>query len=105
MIVFLLTLGAISCFFSAWQDFRNREIHIAPLGLYGLAGMCYRLLEDGWSFWGEWLLNLTIETMMLGTAWVGYRLRGEKRIMDVKIGWGDAIFLALLGIWLKPYWF
>lgn len=105
MTAFFLTLGAGNCLLTAWQDFRYREIHILPLGLFALGGVCYRLSEDGWGFPGDWLVNLVLLATMLSIVWLVYKLRGTKKVMDVKMGWGDVIFLIILGIWLKPFWF
>ncbi|MEZ4776121.1 MAG: prepilin peptidase [Bacteroidia bacterium] len=105
MTIFFLTLGAGNCLLTAWQDFRYREIHILPLGLLALGGVCYRCNEDGWGFAGDWMINLAFLATILGVVWVVYRVRGTEKVMDVKMGWGDVIFLMILGIWFKPFWF
>ncbi|MDX2247955.1 MAG: prepilin peptidase [Bacteroidia bacterium] len=105
MTAFFLTIGAGNCLITACQDFRYREIHLLPLIFFALSGVFYRYSESGWAFLGEWLTNLTLLASMLSLVWLFYRIKGTKKVMDVKMGWGDVIFLAILGIWLKPFSF
>lgn len=105
MTTLYLTLGAGNCLATAWQDFRTREIHIIPLLLFAASGFCYRYERVGWGFLEEWLTNVLLLSTMFGLVWLGYRFRGAKQVMDVKMGWGDVIFLFILGIWLEPFLF
>ena len=97
--------GAGNGLLTAWQDFRSREIHILPLGLMALSGILFRSFKHQWFWIHAFMINMMMLIAMIGIIYGFYRLKGEKKIMDVKMGWGDVIFLIILGIWFDPEWF
>ena len=98
-------VGAGNGLVTAWQDFRSREIHILPLGLMALSGILFRSFKHQWFWLHAFMVNMMMLIAMMGIIYGFYRMKGEKNIMDVKMGWGDVIFLIILGIWFDPEWF
>jgi hypothetical protein len=105
MIWLCIITACISCLWIALEDFKTREIHIYPFLLLILSGLGYQYLTIKWKAWESFSLNLTILGFIFFSIIFLYRLKGEKQIMDTKMGWGDWIFLLGLASWLEPQFF
>ncbi len=102
MWICLLGVGWICCLVIARQDFRRREIHVGPLLLFGLLGGLIRYREWGQVFWHFFLSNIIVVGILLVSILLFFRLKGEKEVMDVKLGWGDIVMLLGLASWMEP---
>lgn len=85
-----------------WQDMKTREIHLVPLVFLAATGISYR-----WSLYGKttllsFVINLAFLTAMLLSVILIYRLKGERKIMDRMLGWGDVLTLVALAAWMEP---
>jgi hypothetical protein len=92
--------GCLSSLVIAWQDFRHREIHLVPVGLFLISGLAYRLSQDRAGFWESPLLNLLLIGIIFLVILLFYRIKGERQVMDSKLGWGDVVIWLCLAFWM-----
>lgn len=102
MWILLLGVAWICCLIIAQQDFRHREIHVAPLIVFGILGGLIHWREWGSIFWQHLIANVVVVGLLLGSILLYFRLRGDHQVMDVKLGWGDIVMLLCLASWLEP---
>ncbi len=91
----------VTCLLIAWQDFRTREIHIAPLILLGVTGLMTMWRAESVGF----LVNGGIIGALLLVIHLVYFLKGERQVMNRLLGWGDVWVLVAVGCWLDPQGF
>ncbi|MEM6766788.1 MAG: hypothetical protein AAF655_17770 [Bacteroidota bacterium] len=98
----LVVIGLLSCVWIAWEDLKSRYIHILPFLLLGISGAIYLYL----SFPKEWyiylLLNLGGVGILMLLLGLIYRWKGEKNILDNKLGLGDIFMFGSLACWFMP---
>jgi len=85
-----------------WQDFKTREIHVFPLIGLALSGLFQHGIHVPTFTLISFLINLSIIAFILLSVLLIYRLRGERKIMDRLLGWGDILSLAALAAWMEP---
>jgi len=85
-----------------WQDIKTREIHLIPVLLLAATGLNYSWSTSGKTALISFLINLAFLTCMLLSVVFIYRIKGEKRIMDRMLGWGDVLTLVALAAWMEP---
>ncbi|MEL7531380.1 MAG: hypothetical protein AAFN10_08745 [Bacteroidota bacterium] len=102
MYTLLMILGIVLAGLIAWQDFRDREIHAYLLGLFGLLGGFFSMLERGLEGIVSLGVNGLLVSLMLASVWLIFRLKDRQAVMDVKLGWGDVVMLYALACWWEP---
>ncbi|WNJ21620.1 prepilin peptidase [Pontibacter sp. G13] len=95
--------GGLCALGIAWQDFRERRIHLAWLVGLGVAGVGWRYGQSGW--WVECGFNLLLTALMTVMVVAFFRLKGERQVMDRLMGWGDVVMLGALASWFDSYQF
>lgn len=96
-----IVLGLVSCLWTLIEDVRSREIHIFPLLLFILSGIGFHYFKDEAGFWQTIGTNILILGFIFFSILLIYRLKGEKKVLGHKVGWGDWVFLLGLGSWLE----
>lgn len=102
MEILLTSIGVVAALGIAWSDFRIREIHIGWFAIMAIAGIMYQISYGTVNHMNDMLFNGLCIGFMVGSIWLIYRMKGEAKIMDKLLGWGDVVMLIVLGIWLSP---
>lgn len=95
----ILLLGMLAAVMIAWQDFRDREIHVLWLSLFGLVGGIGLFLKWGTNLWIQLLPNFLLISLMLFLLVLAIRLYKGRKVMDQQLGWGDVVMLYALACW------
>lgn len=85
-----------------WQDIKTREIHLIPILILAVTGLNHNWSQVGKIALISFLINLAFLTCMLLSVVLIYRIKGEKKIMDRMLGWGDVLTLVALAAWMEP---
>ncbi len=84
----MIGLMGILGYFS-WEDVRKRSIHLVPLILAAMAGVVLHMYFERITIWS-----------LLGGVGIGAAMYGLSLASGEKIGRGDALLLAVTGIFL-----
>ncbi|MEM6801598.1 MAG: hypothetical protein AAF696_09340 [Bacteroidota bacterium] len=101
----ILLLGILAAGMIAWQDFRDREIHILWLALFGLVGGSGLFLKWGSELWILLFPNFLLISFILFLLVIGTRMYKGVKVMDQQLGWGDVVMLYALACWWEGLYF
>lgn len=97
-----LTLGLGAALIIAYQDIKDREIHIAAFVLFFLGAISYGLLKENHEFVSNSLTNLGLVVIILAILVLFFRIKGRPIKVDKELGKGDLFMLAVLCLWFSP---
>ena len=100
-----LLVGILTAIILFIQDAKKREISLLWLILFSISGAGYSFLAKGLDFISNALLNCIMVFAILGLILMYYRLKGEKKVMDRLLGWGDIVMMLALAAWFNPWQF
>lgn len=89
------------CLLIAFQDIKDREIHLLPLLLLTLLGTSFGLLSESSLWLKSFGMNLALIVLITGIPALYFSLKG-RRFFDEMLGWGDIVFMLAAASWLTP---
>lgn len=105
MDIFFTSIGMVSAGLIAWQDFKDREIHIAYLIAFSLAGIALFFYQKGWESLMQLIPSILMVSLLLLFLVLLTKIWCGKPVMDRQLGWGDVFMLYGLACWWETYYF
>lgn len=95
-------LGFIAALIIAYQDVKDREIHIAAFGLFFMGAISYAFFSGNDEFISNSLINLGLVAIILAILFLIWRIKGSPIRIDQQLGTGDLVMLVALCLWFSP---
>jgi hypothetical protein len=95
------TAGVLSCGWIAWQDFKDRYVHVILFIFLMLAGILMsvgRPLE----LVSHALINTALVVTLVLVVWLWIRVIRKLPVSQMMLGWGDIVMMEALAFWLPP---
>ena len=94
-------LGISGALLIAYQDIKDREIHLLAFLLFLGGAISMYFFNPLPDYWKSSLINLGFVFFMLLAVYLIFRLRGKQLRINKELGLGDILMLGILCFWFN----